>query len=290
MQIGPFHVNWVLATFFIAAAAAYFAVAIRLRLAGLEREPYLTIFFNGFVLGVAGWKFAPVLTGPDLLWKAPLKLIMMPGGSFGALLGGSAALLYVLVRSLRAGVSLPLLADLAAFGAAVFAAVRAIAGGPRYGAPTEWPWGIVLSDPAYAYHPLHWYEAVLAAAIAIASWARYRIPGDGRAAVFVCYFGGIGFFALSFVEGKASISPALLLTPAQWAAVFAVLFGLFLPRLHILWTALQERGTKGVDENSSKAQRAQERENERAARRQPLRNPADPAMNKKTDGPNRPAE
>lgn len=290
MKIGPFFVNWELLTLLIAAASAYFAAALRLRLSALEREPYLTIFFNGFALALFGWKLAPALAEPSLIWKAPLKMIMMPGGAFGAAVGGGLAVLYVLLRSLRGGIPLPLLADLASHGAAVFLLVRAVVGGPRYGLPTALPWGIALSDPAYVYHPLHLYEAILAAAIVLVLWTRHRIAGDGRAAMFACFAGGIGFFALSLLEAKPAISPALLFTPAQWTALSALAFGLFLPRLHILWATLQERGTTAMDQNLSKAQREHQRENDWAARRKASQRTADAPADKKTDGPNRPAE
>src|SRR5690606_20831046 len=71
----------------------------------------------------------------------------------------------------------------------------------------------------------------------------------------------------------------------QWLAAVLAVAGLFLPRLYILWEAVQERRGFPLAKGDSKEKRRQEKKNKRQTRQ------AEPSGSDKwTGGPNRPAE
>ncbi len=233
VQIGPFYVNWSLLSGIIAAVAAYAAVALVIRRTEWRSSSLMDLIFNTMVIGFLGWKLAPYVLQPAMIWRSPLKGLLMQGGLYAILIGAAAATLYLFIRGFRSQLPLRLIMDALGYGAAILLAVRALIGGARYGSLTDLPWGITLSDPAYRYHPIHIYELLLAISILLIFAIRRIWPGPGRAGELFCLVGGGGLIAISLV--MTGESAAMLLTVRQWLMLLLCVIGLILPRLYILW-------------------------------------------------------
>ena len=228
VQIGPFYVNWSLFTIIASAVAGYAAVSLIIRRTDWRQSPLMDIIFGAMVIGLFAWKLTPYLLQPSMIWRSPLKGLLMQGGLYAMLIGAAAAVLYLFIRAFRAGLPLRLVADALGYGGAVFLAVRALVGGARYGTVTTLPWGITLSDPAYAYHPIHLYELLLALLLlAIFLFGKIK-PGSGRAGELSLQIGGAGLFAVSLLVPGGTAAH-------QWIMLAAAAIGLILPRVYILW-------------------------------------------------------
>src|SRR5690606_27856843 len=108
--------------------------------------------------------------------------------------------------------------------------------------------------------------------------------GEGRAGAAALPLIGAGLLAVSLFD-RAGRTVVLLLSPVQWLGLGLLAAGLIVPRLYILWETRQERRGLQLAQNDSREQQ-QARKN----RRKTSPAPEHPGFNKKTDGPNRPAE
>jgi|GEM_PF-1960328 len=284
LQLGPFALNRELAGAFAALAAGCAAALAAVRRSPWKGTPLAGLLLDGVVIGLFVWKALPAVRDPSVLWPNPLKALMVAGGAADAAVGLAAGLLFVLAGSLLRGVTLRALADAAGRGAAAFLAVGGLAGGAKYGLATDLPWGVSLADPALRYHPLHLYEALLGFILLAVAAAGRAQTGDGRTGARLVPLLGAGLLAVSLAAGGGRTWGPL--TPVQWLACALAAAGIFLPRLYILWEAVQERRGWQLAKGDSKEQRRQARKNERPSSPPPER----PGFDKRTDGPNRPAE
>lgn len=284
LHLGPFVLHRQLAAAIVGALAGYGAVVLAARRTKWRSAPLADVILNGLVIGFFVWKGLPAMRDPSLIWPNPLKALMVSGSAADAGLAAAIGLLYVAAASLVRGITLRALADALAFGGAVFLAVYGLAGGWAYGTLTGLPWGISLSDPALRYHPLNAYAALLGFALSVVPLALRTRMGGGKAAAVILPAMGAGLLVISLFARKAA--SFLLFTPVQWMGAGLLAVGLILPRLYILWEAIQERREWRMAQGDSKEQRKQARENKRNA----SPSPEQPGFNKKTDGPNRPAE
>jgi phosphatidylglycerol:prolipoprotein diacylglycerol transferase len=284
LQLGPFVLNRQLAAVFLALVAGYAAAVLALRRSPWKASPLPEVILNGMLIGFLAWKAIPAVRDPSLLWPNPLKALMVPGSSADAGIAVAAGLLYALAVSLMRGISLRALSDAAACGGAAFLLVHGLAGGRAYGTPTGLPWGISLADPALRYHPLHVYEALLGLLLLAVPLAARMRAGEGRAGVAMFPLAGAGLLAVSlFARHDRTL---LLLAPVQWLGIGLFAAGLFLPRLYILWEAVQERSGWHLAKGNSKEQNKKARKNTQGGSTAPEQ----AGYDKKTNGPDRPAE
>jgi hypothetical protein len=283
LQLGPVVLNRQLLAVVAALAAGYAAARAAIRRLPERGAPVANVLLDGLLIGFLVWKAMPAVRDPSLLWPDPLKALMVSGGAADAGIGLVAGLIAVLAGGLLRGVALRAIADAAAVGAAAFLAVNGLAGGWKYGMATGLPWGVTLSDPALRYHPVNLYEALLGL-ILLAAAASGRAPaGDGRTGARLVPLLGAGLLAVSLTDRHGLTW--WLLAPDQWLAAVLAVAGLFLPRLYILWEAVQERRGFPLAKGDSKEKRRQEKKNKRQTRQ------AEPSGSDKwTGGPNRPAE
>ena len=240
VQVGPFYVNWRLLSILVALFAAYGFIHLRIKLRPVDgAESAAGVLVNAALVGLIGWKLAPLLEQPSLL-LTPLKLIMLQGAGRQAAVGLAIAAGYIVAALYRRRLPLELTADLLAAGAAALLAVHGVVSGWRYGSPTSLPWGIVYQDGGVAYHPINTYTALVGVALVAALVLRYPY-GDGKGAVFVAISVGPALLAISLVSGQPVVPPAFGLSAAQWAYAGVTAVGIFLPALYKLWAAKQER-------------------------------------------------
>lgn len=285
LQIGPFALHRQMLALLVSALAGFGMAWLAIRRTPWKQAPLADTLLNGFLIGFFVWKLFPALLDVSLLWPNPLKALMVTGGAMAAFAGLLTGVVYVVVASIRRGVTLRALTDAAAYGGAAFLLVQAVAGGWSYGALTRLPWGIVLTDPSLRYHPLNVYEGLVGLVVLlVVVFGRMKV-GEGRAGAAALPVIGAGLVVVSLF-GRGDLAPVWLLSPVQWLGLGLLVAGLIAPRLYILWETQQERRGWQLAQNDSKEQQQQARKN----RRNTSPAPEHPGFNKKTDGPNRPAE
>lgn len=285
IQIGPFTLHREMLAFLLSAVAGYAFLLLAIRRSPWRQTPLADVLLNGFMVGFVVWKLLPALRDVSLLWPNPLKALMVMGGAVEVLAGLLTGVTHAIIASLRRGVTLRALSDAGAYGGAVFLVVHAATSGWSYGVQTGLPWGIALSDPSLGYHPLNVYEALTGlVTVAVLLALRMKV-GEGRAGAAGLPLLGAGLVTVSLFDRVDQVS-VFLLSPAQWLGLGLLAAGLIAPRLYILWETQQERRGWQLAQNDSKEQQKQARKN----RQNTSPAPEQPGFNKKTDGPNRPAE
>lgn len=281
---GPFAIQTGLLAVVAAGLAALVAVRAMSRPVGPAAGHAADAMQSAALLALVVWKFGHVLFAPSVVWERPEALLMLNGGTREAVLAVAAAIAYGYAASRRKGIPARLVLDLAACGA-VAATIVYVMIDWRYGKPTAMPWGIVLNDPAYRYHPVSGYMLLVALAAAIRLWRGRASAGTGELFRYAALHMGIGLLAVSIWDAA---EPSLLfLSGAQWRGLALAGIGIVssFPTHNKGRKEMTSMSTKQTNTQDSAAQRRQAEQNER--NRQDT--PAGEAVDKKLDGPNRPS-
>ncbi|GFR37972.1 hypothetical protein PRECH8_12680 [Insulibacter thermoxylanivorax] len=296
IQLWSFLIQMKLLVLILSIAASYFVIRWRLvRLKAEEKtiRKLLDHFISAAIIAILVWKFTPILQSPSLLWTRPFSVLKYTGGTLGVFLGIAAGLIYYIWSTRKIGA---LALDALALGAVVTWGIYRLMFW-EYGITTEMPWGIALSDGYYRYHPVNIYAALIALALVL--YAQYATRsgrwGTGTIARDLLAGLGLGWFVISFFE-RGEVY--LLLTLNQWVQLLLIAVGMALPyvvrRAGLIQKAPAEHTNGGKEmmdmvketSNSSVEQRKQAQENRQEGREYKAPNQID----KKLDGPNRPAE
>jgi hypothetical protein len=247
---------------------------------------------NALIIAVLVWKLTPLLMNPSLLWTRPMSLLSYTGGVPGIVLGVACGLIYGVLALRRSGILQPLALDVLAF-AAIIALIPFRSLFWEYGIMTDLPWGIKLTDSLNRYHPVNLYAGLAALIVAIyALCARRTRWGTGTIARDILIGLGIGWFVVTYADRG---EPLLWLTLEQWLLLALIACGAGMPALaKLIQMAAGEHTTGGKEmidvvketASSSPEQRKQAEANRAEGRDRQASQPVD----KKLDGPNRPAE
>lgn len=308
IMIGSAIIQTKLPVLIVSFIVAYYVVKwklVRLQIPEPVRNQLLDKCINATIIGLIVWKFTPVIKEPSLLWTNLRGVLVYTGGTLGLTLGVILGLLYILITLWRAGILTPLLFDVLAYGLLItWLVYRGVFW--EYGTLTDVPWGISLNDPQLKYHPVNLYAALTALVIAVILWFSHRkrwgtstIARDALAGL------GLGWLAVSFFQ-RTKVEH--LLTAEQWIWVSFIIAGLAMPLLGRLMFRIGSAGepssliqttpiehtkdgkemmevVKETSRNMSPEQRKQTRENQDKREFKP-----EQMVDKKLDGPNRPAE
>lgn len=221
---GPFAIQIGLLAVVAAVLTAIIAVRLLSRAYGPAAKEAAELTQNAAFLAFFVWKFGHVLFAPAVVWDRPLALLMMNGGTREAAVAVTAATVYLAVK-LRRNVSPLLFLDLVSFGAVAAMSVYAAIDW-KYGGATTLPWGIVLNDPEYRYHPVSAYTVIVAVVVALLLWARRRSTGTGELFRIATMYTGLGLLVVSF--GHEPQPSFLWLSFFQWLALLLTASGIIL--------------------------------------------------------------
>lgn len=214
---GPFAIQTGLLAVIAAALAAIAAVHLMSRTAGgSHAKEAAELLQNAAFIALVVWKFGHVLFAPAVVWERPSALLLLNGGTREAILAVLVAGVYLFLHLRKRAVPIRLFLDLAAFGA-VLAVILYAAIDWSYGKPTSLPWGIMLSDPEFRYHPVSAYTMLAAALVALLLWVRRGRAGTGELYRAGALYMGLGLLAVSF--GTVPKPSVLLLSSDQWWAL-----------------------------------------------------------------------
>ena len=239
------------------------------------------ILGNLFLIVVIFWRFGWIIFDPAVIWEAPRTLLVMSGSTREVWTGLLVGLVYAAYASRRRGIPWRVWLDAGVLAGLCYAAIQS-ALAVEYGRVTSMPWGLRPVIDGFRYHPVHLYRAALLAA-AILMLLRSHWPlGIGHYAARGVLYYGLAVLAVSFFDREAPL--VLMLTYDQIIAVLAILIGYAWSSRRIL---NQEGSDRAVHESTlnSKAQQQQAKQNEQRAKQG-----KDTIIDKKLDGPNRPAE
>ncbi|TMV45109.1 hypothetical protein FE783_30065 [Paenibacillus mesophilus] len=210
---GPFAIQIGLLAVIAAVMTAIFAVRWLSRTHGAPAKEAAELLQNAAFIAFVIWKFGHVLFAPSVVWNRPLALMMMNGGTREAGLAITAAVLYLILKLRRSSVPARLFLDLMSFGA-VAAVIVYAAIDWKYGRATTLPWGLVLNDPEYRYHPVSAYTVMVAAIVALFMWIRRKSLGTGELFRVAAMYMGLGMLAVSFADVPQR--SVMLLSAFQW--------------------------------------------------------------------------
>ena len=225
---------WV--TAFLGFVAAFFVLRSDLVRRGYGSDLAYDITLYAYVGGWVGARLFLIPTAWDIFSADPIGFLLSGSGWvwYGGLFGGALAV-WILAR--QRGISMLLLADVAAPGLAVGLAMGRVgcqlAGDGDYGVPTSLPWGMSYPDGVVPtterVHPAPIYEMLACLAIFAYLWRRrWLTPPDGDLFGRYLILSAVTRFLIEFVRRN----PAWLLgfTTAQWFSVGLAMFGALLVR------------------------------------------------------------
>jgi hypothetical protein len=300
MHWGPFTLQWSLLSWVVAVLTGYGLMYWRFRgnLNKATDNEIIPIIGNGLFVFFMVWKFGAVLSDPSLIWTRPLGILIYSGGQQETYYGMIAAGVVILYSLRKRNISIRLIVDLLPWGILGTVAVYQLCNW-RYGALTDLPWGIYKpGNSQIQFHPLNVYVAI----VALAALLRLRnmkktVIGTGIIfKQFSIYF-GMGMLLVTLFMGPTKES---LLTAEQMGLALLVLFGIFYEKLltfidhSFLVHPNQRKECDAMDDTTinSPEQNNKTRENEILKREQNsiFDHEANEPVDKKLDGPDRPAE
>jgi len=295
IKIGSVMVQTKLLVLIASIILAYYVARwklVRLKVDDATVRILLDKLINTLILGTLVWKLTPMLMNPSLLWTRPLSLLSYTGGAPGLALGIACGLAYGGLALRRHGLLQPLALDVLAFAALITCIPYRFLFW-EYGLVTELPWGIKLTDSLIRYHPVNLYAGLIGLVVLIYvmllnsdKWGTASVARD----IFIAL--GMGWFVVTYADRSA---PIFMLSLQQWLLLALVACGVAMPSLaRLIQKAAGEHTTGGKEmmdvvketASSSPAQRKQAEANREEGRAHQASQPVD----KKLDGPNRPAE
>lgn len=169
------------------------ATRLKLKMSGTN---FNDIIFYSLLAGAIGGRIGYALAFPNLYLDKPLSLLSLSPSTISPLVGVLAGSIFFLVLLQRKNIPLALALDAIAPGLAmfmVFVGISHIFSGDAYGAPTNLPWGIRLSNEYR--HPSQFYETLVALGIFFMIHKRF-LHHDGK---------GINFLLLIVLSSFARV-------------------------------------------------------------------------------------
>jgi hypothetical protein len=297
---GPFTLPWSLLCWVLAILTGYGLMYWRLRgnLNKAMNNEIITVIGNGLFAFVMVWRFGAVLSNPSLIWTRPLGILLYSGGQQETYYGIIAAGVVVLYSLRKRNISIRLFADLLPWGILGTVAVYQLCKW-RYGSVTDVPWGIYKPGNAqFQFHPINVYAAIVAlGALLWLGNMKKTVIGTGLIFKQFSIYIGIGLLLVTLFNGAAH---GPILTVAQTGLVLLVLLGIFSEKLltfidHSFFVHPNQRKERDVMDDktiNSPEQNNKTRENEILDQEQNsvFNHEANEPVDKKLDGPDRPAE
>lgn len=285
IELGPLVVKRGLLTLLAAIACGLLAIRISRRRLGPESIAALDVLLQAGLIVLLFWKFGHVLSAPAMLWERPQSLLLMSGAAREAVLGLVVAVAVTSYRARKQGMPLALILDAAAYGAIAAVAVYSLLQW-RYGLPTSVPWGIGNGIGEERYHPVNVYMLLLTSFVAVRTWKLAAETGSGRLFRETAIVFGIGGLLISLFAARGETF-LLYLSRSQLLYIALTLAGVIFSQLthntgRKELIAMQPKHDPNGD---SLEQRNQEHKNAAS----PKQGGANPGIDKKLDGPNRPS-
>lgn len=271
VQLGPLMIRGQILILVLACAVGIIHMVIKLRSVSQHKLAMADLLLNAILIIFFSWKLGPLFYEPSLLWTDPLKLLMLPGTTDIAVLGGVVAIAYLSYQLNKKGISW--LAWLDAF--AYFAS------------------GFMLM---YGVFTLRIEIMIAGAGGAVSLWIRRYSIGEGRAlrtafiVMGIIGLGGTLFVSQSILVVFLSGEQLLYMVMALFGVSIAVTseaIGKGINEGQMAYTNRQEDSQKELEDMQTTPNKdsIEQREQEKQNRSQPDRK----GIDKKLDGPNRPS-
>lgn len=181
------------------------------------------LLLNAFITGVLVWKLTPLLSQPKLLWTRPLDLLFLQPSGVYVGIAALASAIYLMIGLKKERTAYLLLLDTLMIGITLVFLVQSLFFW-EYGKETELPWGISFADPTIRYHPIHYYQFIVALIGAIwFGWKGREAIGTGEAFSFLTMLWGFGLLIISFFAQPTIIYFGLDLS--QIGAILLIILG-----------------------------------------------------------------
>ncbi len=185
----------------------------------------VSILLNMLIITLLFWRFGACFFNPESFIKHPNLFLQSYGSQREVRTGILAAVIYLIYKNHRTPLKPNILMDIAFLSLLVIFLVKNLFI-TQYGIRTSLPWGISLSDPTYAYHPVNTYRLLLIAFMLMFLWRKRFVIGEGKITMSVLFIWGFGNMAISNLEPH-QIS-FLFLSSLQWIYFMCMVLGAIL--------------------------------------------------------------
>lgn len=226
LSIGPFIIrsNWLMIMIGSIAGIVLMKQQAK-RVIPDQAEPWENAVTGALLFFVLVWKLSPALTKPSLIWNDPASLLFMVPGTTGLILGGAVAIIYLVLTIRKLHIPWKIALDLSPFFWAPLLFLYNLLI-PRIGQVTGLPWGIHYKGSSATYHPIHWYDAVVAAIVILVIYRDRRGISEGSVMAKALMITGIGSLMISFWHPVAEHFAGL--TFSQWFHLLLIAAGYLL--------------------------------------------------------------
>jgi hypothetical protein len=264
IELGPFMLRGSLLIILLSAAAGFVHLYIKLRQSSLHKSPIGDLILNGIIIVVISWKLGPLVYEPSMLWKEPIKLLMVSGTVDIALFGGVIAAAYWSVRLRKLGLSWYVMLD--ALSYLLSAAIL-----------------------VYSLLTLQYGLIVVSLIVILVQWIGNFVISEGSASRLTYSILGVGSLLSSiFIPQTVFI---FNLSVLQIAAILIALLGAAITPKGEDWIdeSLSTYTTFGKELNDMAANRSGDSIEQQKQKNQNKSPQDNPGIDKKLDGPNRPS-
>jgi hypothetical protein len=223
IQIGRVAVNAHIFAAIVAYGVSFAIISMIVRKLHITNEATLKdVYVNAGLWFFFTWKFGAVITEPSLIWKDPMKLIVISGSVTEVIFGLVAACAYIAITLFRQRIALKLFLDIWAVGITTFTLTYVLLI-RSYGKPTDLPWGISFEGVQTDYHPVHAYMLILLIPVCIRLLLILRHMGTGILwREFLILYGLAGLLVSLFSYSDVAV---ILLSWTQWLFVSMIISG-----------------------------------------------------------------
>lgn len=115
VELGPLMIRGSLLILLLSCLAGFVHLYIKLRKSSLQQSPIGDLILNGILIVIMSWKFGSLVYEPSMLWKEPIKLLMVSGTVDIAVFGGVITVAYWSTRLRKLGISWLVMLDALAY-------------------------------------------------------------------------------------------------------------------------------------------------------------------------------
>lgn len=224
VKIGPFLIQYKLMIIVLGGIAGFLFLNFFLKYKkDIFRSQLLDIFTGIATLLLFTWKFGSVLLDPKMLFTNPTLVLLSNGTQTTLFMGIAASIFYLLFKAKQQDILIERILNRMLFGVLPLLLIYQ-SFIPRYGYPTNLPWGISISSNSIKYHPINLYFALVIGVLLIVMLIMETKKIDGNLYKLSAFVLGITSLLFSFLFNQDIY--ALNLSLLQWVSIIGILAGL----------------------------------------------------------------
>ncbi|MNH90345.1 prolipoprotein diacylglyceryl transferase [compost metagenome] len=228
LRIGPINLQTGLLALLLGYVLGAGLIHLHLRRLAGSNKMISDVWLTCGMIILLFWKFGVILTSPSILFKDPMKILFLTGGTLEVLLGICAAGFYAYGQLRKHRIPIYTALDVAAIGmiTVVLVYVSMI---PSFGQQTDLPWGIGVEGTQTQFHPVNAYMAIALVPLWIRLITSRRDAGSGKVFKEILIYVGFAGLLISLLDRVDPIW--LYVSYSQLCFLVMIAAGMLLPSL-----------------------------------------------------------